>query len=218
MWCKSDWVEWWTDTVWSHRWVSARKNVTPVLTHWSYVFLALTHRHDDMVSFLQHTQNGYLQAQPWGGGLENQSCIEMPDSKQEYPDSGYDRQEAPLSACQNHCLVQVGTVWYGFQWLILFFSWSVCHFYRKKQSTNNQIFHFGPTRPFSLIHKHDFDVTGWYHGCDIIIDHYEHSHTFLQNIHSWPFSWDMGQVSLLNSKPNLCTTLVIVVLYTIWWS
>ena len=29
----------------SHRWVSAcKKDVTPLLTHWSYVFLALTHR------------------------------------------------------------------------------------------------------------------------------------------------------------------------------
>ena len=29
-----------------YRWVSAKKDVTPLLTHWSYVFLALTHRYE----------------------------------------------------------------------------------------------------------------------------------------------------------------------------
>ena len=33
-----------------HRWVGAKKDVTPLLTHWSYIFLALTHRHGIMYS------------------------------------------------------------------------------------------------------------------------------------------------------------------------
>ena len=34
----------------SYRWLSAKKDVTPLLTHWSYVFLALSHRYYDLPS------------------------------------------------------------------------------------------------------------------------------------------------------------------------
>ena len=34
-----------------YQWVSARKNVTPLLLHWSYVFLALTHRYQHYCNY-----------------------------------------------------------------------------------------------------------------------------------------------------------------------
>ena len=46
----------WSGLTTLYRWLSARKTyLTPLLTHWSYIFLALTHRYDRMVSWINYT-------------------------------------------------------------------------------------------------------------------------------------------------------------------